>query len=243
MLVYTGRWVARGSRWPCAGGVEDRETPLPECRCTVCRRRMRVLPVEIAARKSYTRPVIETACATYAATDRPPISLRQTVARLGKNAPHPSSLHGWLGGLGARALGRLDRHGQGPPVAALIAESTQGLRRELQADWTSRLSERSGHPVASHKCGSHQRREQLEACGRLFDMAGRIFPQAAYPWSAWEGWLESRFHVTAWDFPARFTCTAIQQQAPRKVAVPCAPSRPQPSRRKDGKVHGARSPP
>ena len=244
----------RCSQWPGAGGIEHRLTPVPECRCTVCKRRLRVLPVEIAPRKSYTRPVIETACATYAAKSRPTITLRQTVSRLGKGAPHPSSLHGWLGALGARALGRLDRHGQGPPVAALIAESAKVLSRELSAEWHSRLSERSAYSVAPCKYRSPQRREQLEACARLCDTAGRLFPQAAYSWTAWEQWLEAWFHVTAWGFPARFPCTAIQQHAPRKVAVPCAPSRPQPacrdgrgagrgSRLTKGKVHGARSPP
>jgi len=227
----------RWAQWAAAGGIVHRPTPVPECRCKVCKRRMRVLPVEIAPRKSYTRPVIETACATYADEGRCTITLRQTVARLGKDAPHPSSLHGWLGAMGARALGRLDRHGQGPPVAALIAESARVLSRELQAAWIQPYS------VAPHKYRSRQRRERLEACTRLFGTARRLFPQAAYPWSAWEQWLESRFHVTVWGFPARLCCTAIQQHAPRKVAVPCAPSRPQGSRPTKGKAHGARGPP
>jgi len=236
-LVFTGRWRARGSRWPGRGGVEDRQTPVPECLCTVCQKRLRVLPVEIAPYKSYTRPVIETACAAYVDGQRPAASLRQTVQRMGAGHPDPASLHGWLGGLGARALGRLDQHGLGLPVAALIAESAKSLRRNLQADWTQR------HPVASRKYRTVQRREQLEACARLFETAGRLFPQAAYPWSAWEGWLEAHFHVTAWGFPARLSCTAIQQHAPRKPAVPCAPSRPTGSRPTKGTVHGARGPP
>jgi len=210
---------------------------MPLCRCEVCRKRFRVLPFEIAPYKSYTRPVIETACATYAAGERPAITLRQTVARLGRNAPHPSSLHGWLGGVGARALGRMDRHGQGPPVAALIAESAKGLRGELHAQWTQ------PYPVAPHKWRSPQRRERLEACARLFDTAGRLFPQAAYPCTAWEQWLESRFHVTAWGFWSRLPCTAIQQHAPRRPGVRYAPSRPTRSRPTKGKAHGARSPP
>jgi hypothetical protein len=198
---------------------------------------MRVLPVEIAPHKSYTRPVIETACAIYTAAERPTITLRQTVARLGKNAPHASTLHGWLDGLGARALGRLDRHGLGPPAAALIAESSLRLRGELPTDWTQ------PYPVACGKHRSAQRRDRLETCSRLFTVAGRLFPQAAYPWTAWEGWLESRFHVTAWGFPARFPCTAIQQHARRPLVVRCAPSRPMWSRPTKGKAHGARSPP
>jgi len=253
-LVYTGRWLSRWSQWPVAGGIEHRLTPVPECRCTVCKGRLRVLPVELAPRKSYTRPVIETACATYAAMSRPTITLRQTVSWLGKGAPHFTSLHGWLGAMGARALGRLDRQGQGPPVAALIAESAKGLRPELPAEWNVRLSERSGVSVAPRKYRSEQRREQVEGCARLCDAAGRLFPQAAYPWSAWEQWLEARFHVTAWGFPARFRCTAIQHHAPRKVVVPYAPSRPTPacrdgrgagggSRPTKGTAHGARGPP
>jgi hypothetical protein len=204
---------------------------------------MRVLPIEIAPRKSYTRPVIETACTVYADESAPTIGLRRTVARLGKNAPHFSSLHGWLGAVGARALGRLDRHGQGPPVAALIAESAKGLGLKMPADWTCRLSERSEHEVAPAKYRSVQRHEQLDACARLFDTAGRLFPQAAYPLTAWEQWLETRFNVTAWGFPARFSCTAIQQHPPRTPVVPSAPSRPQGSRPTKGIVHGARSPP
>ena len=236
-LVYNGRWLLRWAQWAVAGGIEHRLTPVPECRCTVCKRRLRVLSVEIAPRKSYTRPVIETACSTYAAYSRPAISLRQTVARLGKRAPHSSSLHGWLGSMGARALGRLDRHGQGPPVAALIAESAKVQRSELPTEWTQ------PYPVAARKCRSKQRREQLESCARLFDTAQRLFPHAAYPFTAWEQSLQERFHVTCWGFPSRLRCTAIQQHDPRKVVVPYAPSGPGRFRRTKGKAHGARDPP
>jgi hypothetical protein len=196
-----------------------------------------VLPVEIAPFKSYTRPVIETACATYAAADRPTENLRQTVARMGTNHPHPSALHGWLGGLGARALGRLDRGRQTVPAAALITESATRLRRELLGWWTQ------PQPVSPRKYRSPQRREQLEACARFFDTARRLFPQPAYAWSAWEGWLQARFHVTAWGFPARFQCTAIQHHDPRQAGVPCTPSNRGPKRRTKGKTHGARDPP
>ena len=236
-LVYRSRWVARGSLWPGHGGVEDRQTPVPLCRCEVCGKGCRVLPVELAPYKSYTRLVIETACATYAAPDRPRESLRQTVKRLGSGHPHPSALHGWLGGLGARALGRLDRHEAGPPAAALIAESATRLRRELGGRWTQ------PHPVSPRKYRSPQRRDRLEACARLFDTARQLFPQAAYPWSAWEEWLETRFPVTAWGFPARFPGPAIQHHGPRRVGVPCWPSSREPRPQKKGKAHGARSPP
>lgn len=235
--MYLFRWVARGSRWPGRGGLEDRQTPVPLCRCVVCRKGFRVLPVEIAPFKSYTRPVIETACATYAAPDRPKESLRQTVACLGPGHPDPSSLHGWLGGLGARALGRLDRGKQTVPAAALIAESATRLRPDLLSCWTQ------APPISPSKYRSAQRREQLEACARLFATARRLFPRSAYPWSVWEEWLEAHFHVTAWGFPARFPGTAIQHHGPRRVGVPWGPSSQEPRPQKKGKAHGARSPP
>jgi len=246
-LNYLARWVARGSRWPGRGGIEDRDTPVPLCRCSGCKKCFRVLPVEIPPFKSYTRLVIETACATYTAAERPTESLRQTVARLGKGHPHPSAVHGWLGGLGARTLGRLDRSPQTVPAAALITESATRLRNELLPWWTQPC------PVSARKYRSQQRGEQLESCARLFATARRLFPQPAYPWSAWEGWLEAHFHVTAWGFPARFLCTAIQQPRTRRCGVPYAPSnRPvcrdggagtEPKRRTKGKTYGSRDPP
>ncbi|MBA4355738.1 MAG: hypothetical protein C0409_13710 [Novosphingobium sp.] len=192
--------------------------------------------------------MIEMACAVYTDADRPTGSLRQTVGLMGAGHPHPSALHGWLGGLGARALGRLDRHEVGPPVAALITESATRLRHELPAWWTQ------PQPVSPSKYRSPQRRDRLEACARLFDTAQRLFPQRAYAWSAWEGWLQARFHVTAWGFPARLRGTAIQQHAPGNVKVQCTPSvkdlpaatvaaQAGPKRQTKGKAHGARSPP
>jgi len=166
---------------------------------------------------------------------------------MGKGHPHFCAVHGWLGGLGARALGCLDRSQQTVPAAAMITESATRLCSEVLPWWTQ------PHPVSTRKYRSQQRGEQLEACARLFETARRLFPQRAYPWSAWEGWLEARFHVTAWGFPARFPCTAIQQQSTRRCGVAYAPSnRPgcrdggagrEPKRRTKGKTHGPRDPP
>lgn len=210
---------------------------MPVCRCELCKKRFRVLPVEIAPFKSYTRAVMETACVTYLVAQEPRASLRQTVRRIGAGHPDHCSLHGWLGGLGARALGRLDRRGMGPPVAALIAESSKRLDGELLSYWTQR------HPILPDKFRGPERHERLEACLRVFQAARRLFPQHPYAWSAWESWLQSRFHVTAWGFPARLACTAIQQHGLRRVGVQCASSIGEPNRRTKGYAHGARSPP
>ena len=236
-LVYLGRWVARGSHWPERGGLRHRQTPLPLCRCCVCKKCVRVLPLELAPFKSYTRMVQESACATYVAATRPNTSLARTVACLGHNHPHRTTLHGWLGGSGARALGRLDRHAVGPPVGALLAESAQRLQPTLLAQWTQWPA------VAPCKYRSAQRHDQLAACAQLFATARRLFPHAVYPWLAWEGWLQAHFHVTAWGFPARWRDTAIQHPPPRPVVVGCVPSSRVPRPPRKGKVHDARAPP
>ena len=240
--------MKRGSRWPGGGRIEDRETPLPLCRCQFCRRRFRVLPAEIAPFKSYTRPIIETACAAYIDAQLPEMSLQKTVALMGPGHPHRSALHGWLGGMGARALGRRDVRGGGPPVSALIAESGVRLRGEVFSWWEQRFS------IPPAKYRSPQRQERLQACARLFTTAHRLFPQSAHAWCAWESWLQTRFHVTAWSFPARLAGTAIQHHGPRSATVQCAPAvkdlpaapaaaQAGPKRQKKGKAHGARSPP
>lgn len=236
-LFYLSQWVMRGSNWPGLGCIEGRETPVPMCRCEVCKKRFRVLPTEILPYKSYTRQVIETTCSTYVAASRPTESLQKTVARLGKMHPHPSALHGWLGGLGARALGRFDRHAVGPPVAALITESAKCIRGAELSLWMQPQS------VSKCKYRSQRRLEQLEACARLFETARRLFPTSPYAWLAWEVWLQTRFHVTAWGFPARFRGTAIQEADPRRVTVACQQSSREPRPQRKGKTNGARSPP
>ena len=247
-MRYTSQWVERNSHGLGAGRIESRCTPLPLCRCGFCGGRFRVLPVEIAPLKSYTRPVIETACAAYTDPDLPGLSLEKTVGCLGGGHPHRSALHGWLGGLGARALGRLDSGPAGPPVSALLAESATPGQADLLSRWAEPVA------VAARKYRSPRRRDQLQACARLFAMAQRLFPRHPHAWGAWELWLQSRFHVTAWGFPSRFRSTAIQQHGPRRLTIECAPSfrdlpaataaaQAGPKRRKKGNAHGARSPP
>lgn len=248
-LVYTGQWVKRGSNWPTTEGIKLRETSVPMCRCKICRKRLRVLPLEMLPFKSYTWPAIELGCRTYTAANRPTESLRHAVERLGKGHPHRSTLHGWLGGLGARALGRLDlsacghaqagRHSFGMPVAALIDETARRLKRGVSSWWTQ------AHPISVCKYRTENRRKQLEACARLFAVADRLFPDQVhtFAWLAWEHWLQTHFHVAAWDFPARLGCTAIQHPLPRRRILPCAPLSREARQKKKGHVHGARSPP
>lgn len=235
-LFYTAVQAQRGSFWLEGKCIEYRTTPAPLCRCNRCRGRFRVLPLEIAPFKSYTLAVIETACAHYSDPQLPRVSLRRTVEAMGRGHPHRSTLHGWLGGLGARTLGRLD---QPPhvPVSVLLAETRKRLNAELFSLWRKPVK------VAARKYRSPERAEQLEACAKLFQTARKLFPQTPFPFSGWEKWLQSRFHVTAWSFPSRFCCTAIQQHPTGRRAVWSAASKEKDKKQRNGKNHEARSPP
>ncbi len=235
-LVYTSIRVERGSGWSADRRVEHRSTPVPVCRCEVCRRRYRVLPIEITPFKHYTREVIETACAAYSDAQLPDITLRKTVDWLGSKHPHYSSLHGWIGGLGERALGLLDK-GASFPVSALIAETAKHHNRELPELWARPC------PVAPRKYRSEKRAEQLEGCARVFATAAHLFPEAAHPFCAWEKELQEHFHVAAWSFPARGGCTAIQHHAPGGSQLRSALSSQDLWKPRKEKSHGARSPP
>ena len=236
-LLYTGGLVERDSYWPASGGIEDRWTPVPMCCCEACRRRFRVLPVEIPPFKRYTLAVIETGCSAYTDPDLPRLSLEKAVNHMGHGHPHRSALHGWCGGLGERALGRLDRFAGYLPVSALMAETGKSFETHLFDPWEKTAA------VAPGKYRSVKRQEQLEACVRVFAAARRLFPESSHALWAWEAWLQKRFHVAAWVFPARFSCTAFQQQGPGGPSVQSAPWITNPREQRKGRNHGARSPP
>lgn len=210
--------------------------PIPLARCGVCHRRFRVLPEEILPRKSYSLPVIEKCCSLYSLG---PNGLRKTVDRIKGVHPHFTTLHGWLGGLGERALdrGMKDRSWlQGlPTTAAIVAESAKRLRAGLVRKW----QQRPDIPRCKYK--SRRRRDQLQACARVFKAASLLFPETKEPLSAWEGWLVGQLHVAAWVFGSRAGSTAIQlPPAPRdRVDFRVRKAKTQ---RKE-KNHGSRSPP
>jgi hypothetical protein len=236
-LTLTSSWVERTSRWVGTKCVEDRSTPVPLCRCGACKRRIRVLPIEIVPGKHCTWKVIETCCSAYSDADMPQITLRRSVARMGRGHPHASALHGWLGALGERALGRLDRTAGYVPVCALIAQTARQHEGDLFELWAQPCA------VAEGKYRSPKRAEQLAGCARLFATASALFPQCAHPFFEWEQHLQAHFHVTAWSFPARFVCTSFQQHLCCRAGVQYAPKPRNSKGRERNENHGARSPP
>jgi hypothetical protein len=196
-----------------------------------------VLPLEIPPFKSYTLGVIETACSAYSDAQLPNVSLASVVRRMGRGHPHRSTLHGWLAGLGERASGRLDRVVGYLPVSALIAQSSKELGIELAEQWAQRPG------VALSKYQSDKRREQLEGCARLFGSAQRLFSNASHPFCTWEGWLQGRFNVAAWRFPARLGCTDFQHLRRRGSALQCVSRSTEAQQQTKEHNHAARSPP
>jgi len=195
-----------------------------------------VLPIEIAAFKHYTRKVIENGCTAYSDAQLPGITLRRTVAWMGPGHPNHSTLHGWLGGLGERVLGRLDKVAA-LPLCALIAETARHHGGDLTKLWARR------YPVVERKYRSERRADQLEGCARVFAAAAHVFLDAAHPLFEWEKELQDRLHVAAWTIPARSGVPSFQQPLPPGSKIQCASSGKDHRKPRKEKSHGARSPP
>ena len=242
-LVFTDSWVERGVTWPKGKRrVKFKRNLIPLARCQVCGGRFRVLSQEILPRKTYSLPVIENSCRAYPQSGK---GLRKTVNSIQGDRPHFTTLHGWLGGLGVRALDRVkirENRSSGKTkkaaysitsltAAALVAETGKKLRRGVVREWQHH------HDIPSWKYKSQRRRDQLEWCARLFSIASYLFPDEPYPLLSWQGWLIKQLHVAGWVFSGGGVCTAIQLSTLDRNVVDSSKSR-----RKE-KNHDSRSPP
>ena len=202
-LYFTKRLVPRNVNWPKGEQIcvfERVMVPLAEC--TSCDGKPRVLPEDIPFFKNYCFPVIEKAARSYCQSDK---GLRKTVLELGENVPHFTTLHGWLGGLGERALDRVKtKSNSSLPTSVLIAETAKVLNPGVTDPWRCRVK------IPEWKCLSPERRELVEACARLLNTASFLFPGELYPLTAWHEYLSRRLHVQAWSFPCRSDNTDFQ---------------------------------
>ena len=194
------------------GGVAVyQESPVPLALCERCRSRVRVLPVEILAYKTFGLPVIEATCVHYATSED---GLRKTVLTIPGVAPHYSTLHGWMGGLGERAMDKVllkrDRATIGqpslPPTSTLVAETAKRQDLDLINRWSM-----TKPPIAPWKYKSLFRKELLQSCLRLLSIAASLFQDSSYPLTMWQHWLLPMFLVAAWLFPSRNIITSIQR--------------------------------
>ena len=186
------------------------QSPVPLALCEQCRSRFRVLPVEILPYKTFGLPVIEAACIHYATSAD---GLRKTVGRIPGVSPHYSTLHGWMGGLGERAMDKVhlkrDRATVGqpslPPTSTLVAETAKRQDLDLINRWS-----KTKPPIAPWKYESLFRKELLQSCLRLLSIAASLFQNSSYPLTMWQHWLLPMFLVAAWLFPSRNIITPIQ---------------------------------
>ena len=193
-----------------AGVALYQETPVPLALCQQCKSRIRVLPVEILPLKTFSLPIIETACNHYGTSAD---GLRKTVEKIPGIAPHYSTLHGWLGGIGERALDKVQLKnnkaaiGQPslPPTATLVAETAKQQDPDLINRWN-----KTQPPIASWKYKSLFRKELLQSCLKLLWIAASLFQTSCYPLTMWEQVLIPVFHVPGWLFSSRNLLTPIQ---------------------------------
>lgn len=193
-----------------AGVACYRQTPVPLAICEQCKSRFRVLPFEFLPFKTYSLPIIETVCNHYGKTGD---GLRKTVNTIEGVAPHYSTLHGWLGGMGERALDKVQLkrdkaaigHPSLPPTSTLVAETAKRKDLDLINRWNKTV-----HHIASWKYQSLFRKELLQSCLKLLWIAESLFQTSAYPLTLWQHWLIPVFYVPGWLFPSRNILTPIQ---------------------------------
>lgn len=174
-------------------------------RCSGCKRRFRVLPSDVLARKTYSVAAIEHLVAQYASGER---SLRRVAwGALGERTPAHATLHAWSEGLGAHALGLLGGEVEGgSPVSRLLAETqsrVQAIGRLLLDDYA----------VDPRRYRSPERRERLSANRRILAIAGRATGLSSpFAFVRWRQ-LALRWSTTcALLFRTGFSCTAIEHR-------------------------------
>ncbi|MCI0547562.1 MAG: hypothetical protein L0027_09785 [Candidatus Rokubacteria bacterium] len=173
-----------------------------------------MLPADLLPRKTYGLPIMAAAKRRYT---RGGEGLRRTAAAF---APlcH-STLHGWLGGLGERALDhvrlRRDRPVPArasdpalPPFSAALVETERRTGAPVRAAWRRPVF------VDPQRYRSRARRDQLEACMRLLAVAtvaaAAGADRAADPVALLSLTLVRFFQAPMLSFPSRSICTAIQ---------------------------------
>jgi len=181
-----------------------------------CRQRhlTRVLPANLQPRKVYSVEAQEATCRSYLEGRG---GLRVAVRRLGADAPHFTTLHGWLGGLGGFALG-LETPAGGTPAAVLLEETRRRELPDLHERWDATVQ------VDPSRYRSEARREILEASVRFLAVSTALVAQLARPvparasLSEWTRLALTWPAVTAICWSARRRGTAIQPQ-PRRSGV------------------------
>ena len=211
-LFFTSSWVLRGIIWYGKYGILIFEKiKIPLVICHGCKGRFRVLPEEILPYKHFSLPAIEDICRGYVQPDPDDPGLRKYVDCISGVHPHSSTVHRWTEGLGERVLDRFQPGSQKVsssklwlPSSALVSESAKRINPGALDQWSQ------SHEIPSWKYHSSRRHDQLQACARVFDVAGFLFPNELHPLTAWQGKIIEHFNVAGWWFPTGYNCTWLQ---------------------------------
>ncbi|MFH1037810.1 MAG: hypothetical protein V1789_03960, partial [PVC group bacterium] len=85
------------------------------------------------------------------------------------------------------------------PSSALVSESAKKINPAIRDRWNRSFK------IPAWKYHSSRRRDQLQACARLFDCASFLFPEEPHPLTVWQGKIIEYFHVAGWWFPTGYT--------------------------------------
>ena len=170
-------------------------------KCARCLRRVRVLPADVLARKTYGLAVIEHTSTLYALGDQ---SLREVACQLGDRDLAHATVHGWTEGLGAHVLGRPGGDAGGVPASRFLAEATAHMPAVAEVM-------RQDVIVDPRRYRSEARQERLAAMVTI--LAVVVFVSGMpHPFAMAEcrrlmlGWS----HSSALAFASRITNTAIE---------------------------------
>ena len=190
--------------------------------------RIRVLPADLLPRKTYSIPGQEILAAEYLEEEQ---GLRKTLATFTGDAPHPTTLHGWVGGMGRLARERAPDP-PGPPFSV--------VRREVDERISSAFSEKLEEPVSvsPDRLGVHYedaqayeaRRDDIDFATRLLRAARAALPEVLFPLAEIVRLLLEKVLVAPPSYWARIPSTPIRHPRPSPAAVEWArPAREAPT--------------
>lgn len=187
---------------------------LARCRC--CRRRVRVLPADVLARKQYSARAIEHLAGQYQGWQS---SLREVAWQVHGDGPAHTTLWAWTEGLGAYALGRPGGEVDGvSPSSRVVAEVAQ--RYGAPDD------EPTGVPCQRFK--TEARRDRLGAGARLLVALSAIGAVVPCILATVNQLLDEWRVRPGVGFRTGISCTPIEQ-LDRRAPAPSRNSKEEPS--------------
>lgn len=229
-LFYNGKWVNRPiSIFDEFNKIICECWKIPLAECAHCKFTSRVLPIEIAPFRRYSRAVMETLSDDYIDSEK---SLIRTINFYGPTSLAPSNLHRWTAMLGQRAA--FNQSANAIPISSLLSETAQKQNIDLFKVWDQKIK------ISGWKYKTEKRKDELEFAGKLFNTAQKLYSQESYPLTSWETWLVNRFHVPCLMVSMQKIGTPMQLTPSPKNQIQDSK---QPETIPKGKNHGSRSPP